>query len=299
MGALVLGIMIFVCGLVLKASAKQPAQANLKPVAGLLTVVGPLIAIFGTMFSSVVIVESGYAGVKLRLGAAVGQVREGMHFLVPGMEEMVQMEVRTQKVESKATAASRDLQPVTADLALNFRIDPAKASDLYKNLGTDYNARIISPAIQEAIKVVTAQYTAEDLIRQRQKVKTEVETEMTRRLSQYWIIVDPGGLSITNFEFSAEFNRAIEAKQIAQQDAEKQKFVLQRAELEKQTKIAQAQGEAEAAKLNALALKEAGGELVVAREWIEKWDGKVPQVSGGQGMIIDLRSILNDMKTAP
>lgn len=299
MGALVLGIMILACGLVLKANAKQAGQANLKPIAGLLVVVGPLIAIFGTMFSAVQLVKSGYVGVVLHFGAAVGQKPEGMHFMIPGVQELEVMEVRTQKMDSTATAASRDLQPVTTDIALNYRIDKNQASDLYKGVGLEYGVRIIAPAVQEAIKVVTAQYTAEDLIRQRGKVKTEVENLIAARLKTYSIIVDPGGLSITNFEFSPEFNKVIELKQIAQQDAEKQKFVLQRAELEKQTKIAQAQGEAEAAKLNALALKEAGGELVVAREWIEKWDGKVPQVSGGQGMIIDLRSILNDMKTTP
>jgi len=299
MGALVLGIIIFAAGLVLKANAKQPDQANLKPVAHLLTVIGPLVAVFGTIFSSVQIVKSGHVGVLLQLGAAVDQRPEGIVFLVPGMQELEIMEVRTQKMDSTATAASRDLQPVTTDIALNYRIDKNNASELYKGVGLEYGVRIIAPAVQEAIKVVTAQYTAEDLIRQRGKVKTEVENLIAARLKTYSIIVDPGGLSITNFEFSPEFNKAIELKQIAQQDAEKQKFVLQRAELEKQTKIAQAQGEAEAAKLNALALKEAGGELVVAREWIEKWDGKVPQVSGGQGMIIDLRSILNDMKTTP
>jgi regulator of protease activity HflC (stomatin/prohibitin superfamily) len=230
--------------------------------------------------------------VKLRLGAAVGQVPEGMHFLIPGVEEVELLEIRTQRIDSQATAASRDLQPVTTDLSLNFRIDSGAAARLYKEVGTEYSARIIAPAVQEAIKVVTAQYTAEDLIRQRQKVKTEVEIKIADRLKQYSIIVDAGGLSITNFEFSSEFNKAIELKQIAQQDAEKQKFILQRAELEKQTKIAQAQGEAEAAKLNAESLKAAGGELVVAREWIEKWDGKLPQVSSGAGTIVDVSSIL-------
>ncbi|MFM9874711.1 MAG: prohibitin family protein [Fimbriimonadaceae bacterium] len=292
MGALILGILLLVAGLSIRANAKNPEMKKAAPFGSLLILGGIAVAIIGTAINTVVIVKSGYVGVLLQTGAAIGQKSEGMHFLVPGVQELELMEVRTQKVESNATAASRDLQPVTVDIALNYRIDRDRASDLYKNIGTEYAARIISPTIQEAIKVVTAQYTAEDLIRQRGKVKTEVESLITNRLQQNFIIVDPGGLSITNFEFSPEFNKAIELKQIAQQDAEKQKFVLQRAELEKQTKIAQAQGEAEAAKLNAQALQAAGGELVVAREWIEKWDGQVPQVSGGQGMIIDLGSIL-------
>ncbi len=292
MGAFVLGILLLVVGFALRSNAKNPEFKKAAPFAVLLILGGVALAVIGPIAGSVVIVKSGYVGVKLRLGAATSSLPEGLHVLVPGVEEVELLEVRTQKVESQATAASRDLQPVTTDLALNFRIDSSKAADLYKGVGTEYASRIIAPAVQEAIKVVTAQYTAEDLIRQRGKVKTEVENLIAARLLQYAIIVDPGGLSITNFEFSPEFNKAIELKQIAQQDAEKQKFVLQRAELEKQTKIAQAQGEAEAAKLNAQALQAAGGELVVAREWIQKWDGQVPQVSGGGGMIIDLGSIL-------
>lgn len=297
MGLVVIGIIILAAGFAMRASAKQ--QPQVKPIASLMIVGGPLIAVFGFISASVVIVESGYTGIKLRLGAAVDQVPEGMHFLAPGIEKIALMEVRTQKEESMATAASRDLQPVTASLALNFRLDPSKASDLYKEVGTDFKNRIIAPSVQEAIKVVTAQYTAEDLIRQRQKVKNEVEQQIAARLAKYYLIVDPGGLSITNFEFSEEFNKAIEQKTIAQQEAEKQRFVLARAELEKQTKVAQAQGEAEAAKLNAQALQANGGELVIAREWIEKWDGKMPTVAGGNsGYMLDLRQILNDSQKA-
>ena len=299
MGALVLGIFLIIAGFAVRKSADTPETRKMKPFATLMLIGGMAVAIVGTAMNTVVIVKSGYVGVVLQTGAAIGQKSEGMHFLIPGIQELELMEVRTQKVESNATAASRDLQPVTVDIALNYRVDRDRASDLYKNIGTEYAARIISPTIQEAIKVVTAQYTAEDLIRQRGKVKTEVELLITNRLQKNFIIVDSGGLSITNFEFSAEFNKAIELKQIAQQDAEKQKFVLQRAELEKETKIAQAQGEAEAAKLNAQALQAAGGELVVAREWIEKWDGQVPQVNGGgNGMIIDLGSILKGKAVA-
>jgi len=121
------------------------------------------------------------------------------------------------------------------------------------------------------------------------------ETEIIRRLGSYNIIVDPSGLSIVNFDFSPEFNKAIEAKQVAQQEAEKQKYVLQQAELQKQTEVARAKGTAEAAKLNAEALKVNGGGLVIAREWIEKWDGKLPSVaSGGSQFMIDLSSIMKD-----
>ncbi len=294
----VIGILVFVAGIVARGLDKQTSpKSNLKPTSWLMMVGGSVVFFIGLLISSVVIIQTGYAGVKLRLGAIAGSLGEGIHVVVPGIERIELMEVRTQKEESKATAASRDLQTVSTDLALNFRVDKSKVDVLFQQVGKEYKVRVIDPAVQEAIKVVTAKYTAEDLIRQRQKVKDDVEQEITSRLSQYNLLVEPDGLSITNFEFSPEFNRAIEAKQVAQQDAEKQKYVLQQAELEQQTKIARAKGEAEAAKLNAESLKAQGGSLVVAREWIEKWDGKLPQVSSGGtsggGMILDLKSLLD------
>jgi regulator of protease activity HflC (stomatin/prohibitin superfamily) len=244
-----------------------------------------------------VIVPAGYRGVKIHLGAVRGKLSEGFHFIVPFFQNVELMEVRTQKEESQASAASKDLQIVTTTLALNFRVDPDKVDVLFRNVGTQYKARIIDPAVQESIKVVTAQYTAEELIKLRSKVKAEVELDITERLGAYNIIVEPAGLSITNFDFSPEFNKAIEQKQVAQQQAEQQRYILQKAELEKQTAITIAQGKSEAAKLNAEALRVQGGSLVIAREWIEKWNGTLPAVYGGQGMIIDLGSLLRDQQT--
>lgn len=293
MGLVVIGIIVFVVSYVVRGLNQQtPENMNLRPAAWFLRAVGVLMIVGGAVWSMVMIVPAGNKAVLLRFGAVRGQLDEGIHLIVPVMDSFVLVEIRTQKEESKASAASRDLQVVTTSLALNFRVDSSKVAQIYSRVGTEYRARIIDPTVQEAIKVVTARYTAEDLIRQRAQVKHEVEQEITRRLAAYWLIVEPAGLSITNFDFSPEFNRAIEAKQVAQQQAEQQKYVLQRAELEKQTAIAKAEGEARAAELNAEALRVQGGSLVVAREWITKWDGKLPQVSGGGNYIIDLQSML-------
>jgi regulator of protease activity HflC (stomatin/prohibitin superfamily) len=142
--------------------------------------------------------------------------------------------------------------------------------------------------------MVTAQFTAEQLIKDRSMVKSKVEAEITRRLQAYDVIVEPMGLSITNFAFSGDFEKAIEAKQVAQQEAEQQKYILQKTDLERQTQVTKARGAAEAAKLNAAALQASGGSKVLAREWIEKWDGHVPTVSGsgGGGVIIDINSLM-------
>jgi regulator of protease activity HflC (stomatin/prohibitin superfamily) len=290
------GIVIIVAGFITAGLHKQTGEsANLGPASWSLRVIGALMVIGGLIASMVTIVPAGHSAVLMRFGAVQGQLDEGMHFIVPGINSTELMEVRTQKEESTGSAASRDLQVVTATVALNFRVDRSAVGKLYQNVGREYKARVIDPAVQESIKTVTAKYTAEDLIRSRTQVKAEVELEITHRLAAYNILVETNGVSITNFDFSPEFNKAIEAKQVAQQDAEKQKYILQRAEMERQTAVAKARGESEAAKLNAEALKVQGGGLVVAREWITKWDGKLPQVSGGGSQfILDLKSLMDE-----
>jgi regulator of protease activity HflC (stomatin/prohibitin superfamily) len=297
MPVIVLGILLIAISFVLGGVAARAGGGGPGPTraAWIARSIGVLLVVGGAIVNSAVIVPAGHRGVLLQWGAAVRSLDEGFHIVVPVMNQVVQLEVRTQKEESQATAASRDLQNVTTSLALNFRVDASRVVELYRDVGAEYKVRVIDPAVQESLKTVTANYTAEELIKSRPKVKAEVEEEITRRLSNYNLLVEPSGLSITNFAFSEEFNRAIEAKQVAQQQAEQQRYVLQKAELEKQTAVMIAQGKSEAAKLNAEALKVQGGSLVISREWIEKWDGRLPSVyGGGQGMIIDLGSLMKD-----
>lgn len=302
MGAVFFGIVIIVVSFLFRGLHQQTSEkVNLKPLEWTARMVGILLVVGGIIWAGVVQVPAGYSAVRLRFGAVEGVLGPGIHMIVPGVNSIELMETRTQKEESQASAASRDLQVVTTTLALNFRIDPAKVGQVYSRVGLMYKQRVIDPTVQESLKVVTSRYTAEELIRKRAEVKAEVETEIIKRLDDYNIIVDPQGLSIVNFDFSPEFNKAIESKQVAQQEAEKQKYVLQQAELQKQTEIARAQGTAEAAKLNAEALKVSGGGLVIAREWIEKWDGRLPNVSAGGGggqFIIDIGSLTRDAAAA-
>lgn len=300
MGAVFLGIVLIVASFLLLGLGKQAeGKFDPKPAAWIARVVGILMVLVGIFWGGVVQIPAGYQGVLLRFGALQGSLSPGIHMIIPGVNEVILLETRTQKEESQATAASRDLQVVTTTIALNYRLDAGKVNQIYAGVGPGYRERIIAPAIQESLKVVTSRYTAEELIRNRQQVKNEVESDVSKRLLAYNILVDPQGLSIVNFDFSPEFNRAIEAKQVAQQEAEKQKFVLQQAELQRQTEVARAKGSAEAAKLNAESLRAQGGALVIAREWIEKWDGKLPSVSAGGGsgggqFIIDLQSLLRN-----
>lgn len=295
MAGIVFGLMLLLLSFVLtKFHTETSERVNLKPWAWATRILALVFIVIGFIAATIVMVPAGYRGVLLRFRAVQGVMGEGIHMIIPYVNSVEIMEVRTQKEKSDASAASKDLQMVTTELALNFHVDPSKAGDLYTRVGTDFKSRIIDPTVQESIKMVTAQFTAEQLIKNRAMVKAQVEAEITRRLAAYDIVVEPMGLSITNFSFSHDFESAIEAKQVAQQEAEKQKYVLQKADIERQTQVTKARGAAEAAKLNAAALQAQGGSKVLAREWIEKWDGHVPTVSGtgGGGVIIDINSLL-------
>lgn len=213
-------------------------------------------------------IGAGYVGVITRFGAVNRVANPGFVLKLPFFEGITKMETRTQLEQVDAQSASKDLQEVKATIALNFHLNGAEAVAVYQNLGTEYKDRIIAPAMQEAFKATTAQYTASDLIAKREAVKTLAYTELKERLTKYNIIVDD--FNIVNFKFSDEFDQAIEQKTIASQNKEK-------ATIEADTALIKAQGEVNAAKK----LQEQGALTPLYVEFFkaQKWDGKAqPQV---------------------
>lgn len=242
------------------------------------------------IFQSITIVQAGHRGVVLQLGAVQPQVfEEGLHFKIPFIQTVVPMEVRVQKSETSQTSASRDLQTVATTIAVNHHLDGNNVNKLYQQVGMDYATRIVDPAIAEALKAVTAQYTAEELISKRSEVSTKVKEVLHTKLSAYNIILDE--INIREFKFSEEFDRAIESKQVAEQQALKSKLDLERIKIEKEQEITKAQAQAEALRLQKL---EVTPELIQLRqieaqlEAIRKWDGKLPNVTGGATPFINV-----------
>ncbi|MFZ2419335.1 MAG: prohibitin family protein, partial [Smithellaceae bacterium] len=218
----------------------------------------------------------------LRFGEVNRVVEPGPNFKIPLAEQVVYMTVRVQKTTTKTEAASRDLQTVQTTMVLNYNIEPTKAGQMYSNIGLNYNERVIDPAVKESFKAAAARYTAEELISKREALKTEVRNYLRERLQVYGIVVVE--LSITDFEFSQEFNKAIESKQTAEQNALRAKRDLDRIRVEAEQKIASARAEAEALRLQRQVISP---ELIELRKIeaqikaIEKWDGKLPSVTGG------------------
>ena len=245
-----------------------------------------LIFVVIILISSFYIIPAGKRGVLLTFGKPdMNAIQEGLHIKIPLVQQIVKISVQTQKYEASASAASQDLQIVTSVIATNYHLESSSVPGLYKDVGLDYATKVIMPMEQEVVKSVTARYTAEQLITQREDVRLEIRNILTERLVPRGIIVEE--VSIVNFDFSPEFNKAIESKVVALQNKLKAQNDLERIKIEKEQVIAQAEGQAEAQRLQKLQLTP---ELVTMRalqvqeQAIEKWSGTLPLFVSGNNM---------------
>ena len=219
------------------------------------------------VFFPFVVINAGERGVVTRLGAYVRTLDPGINWITPVIEHATVFDVRTQKEQTEASAASKDLQTVNAVVAVNHNVDPMKVAELYVTVGPDYKSRIIDPAVQEVVKAVTARYTAEELLTKRAVVTDEIQSLLSTRLSANDIQVT--AVSIVNFNFSPTFNAAIEAKVTAEQNA-----------LAEKNNLAAAQFQAQAIRVKSEAANNEKyiqlQQLEVERAAIEKWNGVLP-----------------------
>lgn len=249
-------------------------------------VIAMIVLVF--LFGSFGTVPVGSKGIRLTQDKVSGVVENGFYLKVPLIQRIVKMDVQTQKEQIEAQAASKDLQNVSATVALNYNLYPDKVVELYSKIGNDYKSRIIDPAIQEAVKSATAKHTAEELITKRTEVRDEIKTSLTERLANEFIQVSE--VSIVNFDFSGSFNKAIEAKVTAEQDALASKNKLEQVKYEAEQRVASAEAEARAIKIQAEAVTQQGGKDYVQLKAIEKWDGHLPEqmIPGGTVPFLNL-----------
>lgn len=243
--------------------------------------------LFFTSFAGTV--GAGERGIRLRFGAVTGEsLPEGLYFKIPMIERVVIMDVKIQKAETEATAASKDLQTVSSIVALNYHLDPSRVGDIYQEVGIFYAERLIAPSLQESVKASTAKFTAEELVTKREAVREEIKTALRAKLENQGIMVDE--FNIVDFQFSVAFDQAIEAKVTAEQSALAAKNKLEQVKFEAEQRIAEAKGKAEAIRVESDALRD--NPMVLQLRALEKWDGVLPLVQGGQTMpFIDLNSL--------
>jgi prohibitin 1 len=228
------------------------------------------------------IVNAGERGVVMKFGKVQDKVLdEGIHPIVPIVTYVKKLSVRVQQNSFKSDAASKDLQKITTELAVNWHIDPIQVNKVFQQVGDgeQITIGIITPAISEVLKAATSKKTAEEIITRRTELKEEIDNNLKKRLAVYGLLVDD--VSLVNFAFSEEFGRAIESKQIAEQEAKQAEFIAQKATQEAQAEVNRAKGQAEAQRLQKLTLTP----VLLQKQAIEKWDGRFPMVMGGNGSL--------------
>ena len=268
-----------------------------KNPAGKIVAVIMIIALVIIIFvSSLAIVPAGSTGVITTFGkVSENTYSEGFHLKMPLAQELIIVSNKIQVYESDASAVSKDLQTVNSKIAVNFRVKSDSSASIYKNIGSDYQTVILMPAVQESMKAVSAKYTAEELITERNKVGEEIKEQLSLKVSDYGIQIEK--FNIVNFEFSKEFNDAIEQKQVAEQNKLK-------AQTEKEQKVNEAEAEAQKITINAEAkataikteaeaqaeankvLSESLSKELIDYQTIEKWDGVLPKVASSANPVV-------------
>jgi regulator of protease activity HflC (stomatin/prohibitin superfamily) len=254
-----------------------------------------LLIIFIFLWSSFALVPAGHRGVVLWWGSVEKRVMgEGLNFKVPMAERVIKVDVRVQPHPFKEIdAASKEYQMVKLTGMMNFHIDPSYVNDLYQKVGLDFANKVIDPAFNDFVKEVVPIYQITEILPKREDIRKRAMTKLGENLARYHIVVDD--IYFANIRFSPEYEKAVEAKQVAQQQVETQRQVLFQREIEAQQKVATAKGEAESilvvaqgqAKANE-ALSRSISPILVQYKSIEKWNGILPQVSGGGIPLIDL-----------
>ena len=244
-----------------------------KPALGVIS--GVVVFVGGMLFSSFTIISAGHTGVQVTLGEVnPTPLTEGTHLVNP-ISTVKDVDVRLQKAELKgASAGTKDLQVVHTDIVVNFRLDAKNVAHIYKEFGLNVDEKVLGPGINEAFKSVTGHFTSEELITKRDVVSQEILAHLVTKMAPFNITVS--NISLVNFGFSPEYQKAIEAKVNSVQQTAKAEQDLRRIEVEAKSRVAQAKGEAEAIQIQAQAIQSNGGQNYVQLQAIGKWDGKLP-----------------------
>jgi len=262
-------------------------STNVKKSFKLTIVIIIILILFFVFISCLSSVPTGFVGIRTKFGKADQDVvQEGLNLKLPLIEKIVLMDCRTQKAEIDCSTASKDLQEVTLKVAVNYNVSVNSAYEIYKNIGTKYESIMISPSILESVKSATAQYTAEELITRRSEVSDLMEETLKNKIeSRGFTVID---FNITDLDFSAAYNQAIEKKQVAEQEAKQAEYELEKAKIENEKKIAEAEANAKVMQVqdsstteNALKLKE----LEIKKNFIEKWNGVLPSTVTGDSVV--------------
>lgn len=227
------------------------------------------------------VVDTGERGIKVRLGEVQPDVYdEGLHFKWPYIEEIKTMDVKTQKAQLKTEVYTKDIQQAEVNYAINYNLEPGKVNKLYQKVGQNYEEKIIMPIVEGTIKDIIGKYNAQDLIGNREKATNEILSKLQKQLGSNHI--EATNFQLININYSNTFEKAIEEKVTAEQNALKAKNKTVQVEEEAKQKIIAAEAEAKSMAIRAEALSQ--NKSLVEYEAVQKWDGKLPQYMMGNSV---------------
>jgi len=233
------------------------------------------------LFVGITIIDETERGVVLNFGRYTETFEPGIHFYNNVTKNIVKVKVSTQLETTRIEAGSKDLQQVNVETNVNYHANAMKVGEIYSKYGRSYVETILQPKIKETITGVTAQYVPEEMLQKREEIRSRMEHELKSKLDSVSANIVIDGFTITAFNFSNSFNSAIEAKQVAEQEALKEKNVLERVKFENEQKVTRARADSTVIALQMEALRKQNSKEYLSLKWIEKWDGKLPQVSSG------------------
>lgn len=248
----------------------------------------PIIMLFLviTLFNSFKVIKSGEVGLKVRFGKITDtSLSEGLNMKLPYIEKIVKVNIKVQKTELNTESSSKDLQTITTLLAVNYNVEKKSATTLYRNVGKNYEETILLPAIQESIKAVMSNFTAEEVITKRNQVSDLCLEQIQEKVKKYGIYIDD--FNIIDLDFSPEYSKAIEEKQVAEQKVLTAKQELEKEKIEAEKKIVKAEAEKRANELKQQTLTD----NIIKEKFIEKWNGELPKATSGNA-IFNIDSLL-------
>lgn len=230
-------------------------------------------------------VDETERGVVLRFGKYAETFEPGLNFYNPITKDVVYIPVSTQLETVSIESGSRDLQTVNVTTNVNYHVDPLAVGKIYSKFGRSYVKTILQPKIKETITGITPQYVPEEMLQKREEIRSRMENALKTKLdsAESHIVID--GFTITEFQFSRAFNNAIEAKQVAEQEALKEKNVLERVKFQNEQRVSKARADSAVIALQMEALRKQNGKDYLTLKWIERWNGQLPQVTSGDKTI--------------
>jgi len=258
-------------------------QDQIQSVIGWAVKAAVAVIVLMIVFGSFYVIGVGQVGVIFNQATGkTKSVQSGFSLKIPIVEQLSVFDIRTQRIDITEDCASKDLQLVRMKTVLNYHLDYTKVNEIFTKVGRDYTEKIIVPITNEIAKSLVSQYTVENIIVKRAELKDAIEAALRAKFKEYFVVIE--SVNLVNVDFTPEFNRVVEQKQIEEQKIKTAEYKKLQAAQNKEAVILEAEGESRRQEL----IKATVNQQMVSLEWIKKWDGKLPVTMLGDDTVMML-----------